>query len=138
MKAKAKSQKSGLRNRSERLATAATASPAAPTERKDTRLPIDFNQRRRYRTLPTEGLLHLLGTKLPEVYGLAEVVGRWVWVQFREVPAAELRRQLAQFGFHWNNTRQAWQHPCGLWRDAASYDPRRRYGSYFPADVKPA
>ena len=37
--------------------------------------------------------------------------------------------------FHWNNTRQAWQHPCGTITDErADYDPRKRYGSYFAAD----
>jgi hypothetical protein len=41
--------------------------------------------------------------------------------------------------FHWNNTRHAWQHPCGTIADErADYDPRKRYGSYFAADVKPA
>ena len=88
--------------------------------------------------MPTGALLDLLGTRLPDVYRLAEVVGRWVWVQFKEVPAAEIRQQLAQFGFHWNRARQAWQHPCGLLHDeAATYDPRRRYGSYFAATAKP-
>ena len=27
--------------------------------------------------------------------------------------AARVTRVLAELGFHWNNTRQAWQHPCG-------------------------
>ena len=35
--------------------------------------------------------------------------------------------------------RQTWQHPCGLYRDvAAIFEPRKKYGSYFAADVKPA
>ncbi len=75
---------------------------------------------------------------VPDVYGAAEVVGRWVWVQFNEVPQAGLRQQLAQLGFHWNRARQAWQHPCGSFRDRAFRgDPRNKYGSYFAADVKP-
>jgi len=119
----------GLRNRSERLGTQA----------KDTFQPVDFSCRRRNRFLPTSRLLHLLGTRLPDVYDLAQVVGRWVWVQFKAVPPAELRRQLAEFGFHWNRQRQAWQHPCGCRRPrASSHDPRRRYFTYFPADVNPA
>ena len=84
-------------------------------------------------------VLELLVAQLPDVYGLAEVVGKWVWVQFQEIPAAEIRQQLSQLGFHWNKARQAWQHPCGLYRDiAATFDPRRKYGSYFAADQKPA
>jgi hypothetical protein len=46
---------------------------------------------------------------------------------------------LAELGFHWNNKRQSWQHPCGTITDErATYDPRKRYGSYFAADQKPA
>jgi len=42
---------------------------------------------------------------------------------------------LAQLGFHWNNVRQAWQHPCGVYRDRrVRFDPRRKFGSYFAAD----
>lgn len=82
-------------------------------------------------------LLKVLGVKAPELFRLAEVVGKWVWVQFKDAPAAEVRQQLAQLGFHWNRTRQAWQHPCGVpCPERATYDPHRRYGSYFPADVK--
>jgi hypothetical protein len=84
-------------------------------------------------------LLHLLRTTQPDLYDFAEVVGRWVWVQFREAPDVALRRQLAQFGFHWNRARQAWQHPCGLFRDSSICgNPRKLYGSYFPADIMPA
>jgi len=43
-------------------------------------------------------------------------------------------RALAELGFHWNNTRKAWQHPCGMYRDqSANY-----YGSYFAARTKAA
>jgi hypothetical protein len=46
---------------------------------------------------------------------------------------------LAELGFHWNNTRQTWQHPCGTRTvERASDDPRKRYGSSFAADQKPA
>jgi hypothetical protein len=46
---------------------------------------------------------------------------------------------LAEFGFHWNNARQSWQHPCGTFRDRrATVDPRQKYGSYFAADQKAA
>jgi hypothetical protein len=101
--------------------------------------PIDFEQRQTNRTLSTPKVLDLLIAKLPDVYGITEVVGKWVWVQFGEVPAVEIRRQLAELGFHWNNARQSWQHPCGTFRDTrAPYDPRQRYGSYFAADRKAA
>jgi len=55
------------------------------------------------------------------------------------LPTSEITRLLAELGFHWNNIRKTWQHPCGMYRnDRATYDPRQRYGSYFPADVKSA
>ena len=90
------------------------------------------------RSLDTERLLALLRSEVPKFYGLAEVVGKWVWIQFADKQPSEVTRVLAEFGFHWNRARQAWQHPCGLYRNvAATFDPRQKYGSYFPADVKP-
>ena len=104
----------------------------------DNRLPIDAEARKKNRTLPTEKVLNLLLNSQPELYRLAEVVGKWVWVTFKEQPAQEIRQQLAQLGFHWNRERQAWQHPCGVFCDGTSRkDPREKYGSYFAADVQP-
>ena len=88
--------------------------------------------------MSTEKVLHLLLTGSPDLYRLAEVVGKWVWVTFKEQPAAEIRQQLAQFGFHWNRERQAWQHPCGQFRLHSVQDPHQKYSSYYPADHKTA
>jgi len=30
--------------------------------------------------------------------------------------------ELAELGFHWNNHRQVWQHPCGQALSGANYD----------------
>ena len=140
MKIKTQNRKTGLKNRSEQLSTPNTNAAA---EKKDNRLPIDHQQRTKNRTLPTPTVLNQLLNTLPDVYGLAEVVGRrpdagWVWVQFKETPAAGIRQQLAQLGFHWNNQRQTWQHPCGQFRLSSTNDPHERYSSYFPADTRPA
>ncbi len=105
-------------------------------EKKDNRLPIDGETRKKNRTLPTPKVLHLLLTSLPDVYRAAEVVGKWVWVTFKEQPAAEIRQQLAQLGFHWNRERQAWQHPCGQFRLSSAYDPHEKYSSYYPARIR--
>jgi hypothetical protein len=86
--------------------------------------------------LPTPKVLNLLLTTLPDVYRLAEVVGKWVWVTFKEQPAAEIRQQLAQLGFHWNRERQAWQHPCGKFSLSSNTDPHERYSSYRPASIR--
>ena len=100
---------------------------------------INFTRRRVNRSLDTENLLRLMRSRSPRFFEVAEVVGRWVWVQFEQQPEVEIRRQLAQLGFHWNNTRQAWQHPCGVFRDRrVRFDPRRKFGSYFAADMMTA
>jgi len=126
MKTKSQNQKSGLKSRPEQLNTK--------------QLPkIDLALRRANRALKTENLLALLRREAPKFFERAEVIGRWVWVQFTDKQPSEVTMVLAELGFHWNNTRQAWQHPCGTALfEAATYDPRRRYGSYFAADVKPS
>jgi hypothetical protein len=116
----------------------ADAEKRAANLAKDNRLPIDSEARKKNRTLPTTKVLELLKTSNPGLFNLAEVVGKWIWVAFRETPAPELRQQLAQLGFHWNRERQAWQHPCGVFRLGSMTDPHQKYSSYFPADVRPA
>ena len=108
----------------------------AEAEKKDTRLPIDTAARKANRTLPTPKVLNLLHTQLPAAYRLAEVVGKWVWVTFKEQPTAEVRQQLAQFGFHWNRERQAWQHPCGSFSLGSQADPHEKYSAYYPARIR--
>jgi len=147
MKTNTQKSKSGLESRSAQLSsnnnsTAAAEAPSAVaggqsgTDKQDTRLPIDTEARKKNRTLPTPKVLHLLLTSLPDVYRVAEVVGKWVWVTFKEQPAAEIRQQLAQLGFHWNRERQAWQHPCGEYRLSSVQDPHEKYASYHPSDHK--
>jgi hypothetical protein len=121
-----KNQKSGLKSRPEQLSTG-------------NRPQIDFARRVANRSLDTEKLLALLRSETPNFFEIAEVVGKWVWIQFADKQSFQVTRVLAELGFHWNNTRKAWQHPCGTASvEAATYDPRRRYGSYFAADVKPS
>ena len=120
-----KKTKSGLKNHPEPLSTA-------------NRRRIDFIRRKANRSLDTSKLLTLLQSDAPRFFAQAEVVGHWVWIQFAGKQPAAVTRVLAELGFHWNKARQAWQHPCGLYRDErATYDPRQRYGSYFAA-AKPA
>ena len=114
----------------------AQAVSTAATVKEDTRLPIDSEARKKNRTLPTEKVLNLLLNSQPELYRLAEVVGKWIWVSFKETPAAEIRQQLAQLGFHWNRERQAWQHPCGQFRLSSASDPHEKYSTYRPADIR--
>ena len=120
-----KKEKNGLLSRSEQSAF-------------ENRPQIDFDLRRANRTLDTERLLLLLRTEAPRFFEVAEVVGKWVWIQFSDKQPPTITSILAEFGFHWNNTRQVWQHPCGtIQRERATFDPRKRYRSYFAADAKP-
>ena len=121
-----KKQQSVAQNRPEQLGTGS-------------RPQIDFALRQANRKLETEKLLALLRNETPNFFELAEVVGKWVWIQFTDKQPPTVTRVLAELGFHWNNTRQTWQHPCGtITDDRATYDPRKRYGSYFAADQQPA
>ena len=139
MKTKSQNKIEELGSRSAQLAPTNTnteTSATAPQTKPDTRLPIDAEARKANRMLPTPKVLNLLLTTLPDVYRAAEVVGKWVWVQFKEQPAAEIRQQLAQLGFHWNRERQAWQHPCGQFRLSSNNDPHEKYSSYYPARIR--
>jgi len=146
MKTTSQKNNSRLKSRSAQLSSTNTSAPeaqsavapAAQPEKKDNRLPIDTEARLKNRTLPTPKVLELLKSSNPGLFNLAEVVGKWVWVSFRETPAPELRQILAQLGFHWNRERQAWQHPCGAFRLRGYQDPHEKYASYFPADSKTA
>jgi hypothetical protein len=95
---------------------------------------IDFRRRFYNRGLSTAGVLDLLYYEAPRLWELTQVVGNWVWVQFEQQPPRHITATLSELGFHWNRRRQLWQHPCGQIMNGAPYDPRRRYGSYFPAD----
>jgi len=122
----------------EQIRTAEQQPQQTAPERKDTRLPIDTEARKKNRSLPTEQVLALLQLQDRRLWEMAEVVGKWIWVSFSEQPAAEIRQTLAQLGFHWNRTRQAWQHPCGNFRIGSAADPREKYQSYNPADTRAA
>ena len=100
---------------------------------------INLELRRANRQLETEKLLSLLRSETPNFFELAEVVGKWVWIQFTEKQPAEVTAVLAEFGFHWNNARQVWQHPCGTIQvEPVKNDPRKRYGSHFATSQKAA
>jgi len=92
------------------------------------------------RALPTQTVLEFLRAQLPQQYELAEVVGQWVWLNVSPARKPKLARWLWALGFHWNQRRGVWQHPCGKFAPLGSHptDPRTKYRSYFPADLRPA
>ena len=92
------------------------------------------------RELPTRTVLDLLKRELPSQYELAEIVGKWVWLDFPKASHRAAANTLYRLGFHWNQRRCVWQHPCGAFAPYSSHpgEPRAKYGSQFAADVQPA
>lgn len=121
--------------------TNATA-PAQPEAKKSKgrffRPYVNLKLRDERRLLPPDAVIALLREHAPELYNLAEIVGEWVWITFETEPAEKVRTQLSQFGFHWNNARKCWQHPCGKITERGAVDPRQKYGSRFAADLQAA
>ena len=75
----------------------------------------------------TLALLDKLKSEMPELWGQAQVVGKWVWLEFNVPPLREIRANLKKLGFHWNGQRKCWQHPCGVPRHRSGGDPRSYY-----------
>ena len=134
MKTTSQKKSSGTQEQIRTVEQPATA-PQAQPPKPDNRLPIDTEARKHNRTLPTEQVLALLQQQDRRLWEMAEVVGKWIWVSFSEQPAPTVRQTLAQLGFHWNRTRQSWQHPCGQFRLSSSGDPREKYPAHHPADM---
>jgi len=107
---------------------------AQQVEGKTNLLRIDGAARQYNRGLPTDRVLKLLQSKAPRFWELAEVVGKWIWIRFDGKQPPAITAELSELGFHWNNRRQVWQHPCGQVMSGADFDPRRKYPCYFPAD----
>ena len=75
----------------------------------------------------TLDLLDRLKSEMPEIWGQAQVVGKWVWLEFNVPPLKQVRGKLKELGFHWNHERKCWQHPCGFRRPRSGRDPRGVY-----------
>ena len=74
-------------------------------------------------------MVNLIKKEAPELAPLTSRVGNWLWLSFTEKQSPDITAKISELGFHWNNNRQVWQHPCGRFhRNPVSYDPRTRYG----------
>lgn len=99
-----------------------------PVEQKAS--PVDQARREmrwRNRSRDTLTVLTELKNDLPDVWEIAKVVGRWVWVEFPMKPSADVREKLCDMGFIWNRKRAAWQHACGVFRHHANHNPQFTY-----------
>jgi len=90
-----------------------------------------FAAHRANRELSTKTVLDLLKAQLPSQYELAEIVGRWIWLDFPARSHRAAANTLWRLGFHWNQRRCLWQHPCGACAPYSTHsgDPRDKYGS---------
>ena len=84
-------------------------------------------------SLPTLNLFGRLGREMPQMFQQAQVVGKWVWLEFNLAPSRPIRDKLEQLGFHWNAGRKCWQHQCGVSAVRSGGDPR----SYYPVTPAP-
>lgn len=103
---------------------------------------FDFRLHEQGREFDQWRVLAYLKRLVPAVWPCAEVVGGWVWVQRPHAPADPVCSHLYELGFHWNQRRQVWQHPCGQLarrsvRGVGSAQPREPL-RYFPAQVEAA
>ena len=131
---------SELMNRTEQLSETETAKTSeretATQETGTVNAPVkpyvNFAERDFNRKLSVEKVLEKLERWMPEQFQLAEVVGKWIWITFPEPPIERVRAELSQLGFHWNNTRKCWQHPCGETLPRGTQEPREKYEAWFP------
>jgi hypothetical protein len=133
--------KSMKQTKSSTRRSSASSAPAQPEAKQGgmfSRPYINFKLRTERRSLPSSAVLDLLRQHLPQAVPVAEIIGEWVWVTFAEQPADSVRAQLSQLGFHWNNVRKCWQHPCGHVTERGTVDPRAKYGSRPAAEPQPA
>src|SRR5262245_37433591 len=136
--------RSELKNRTEQLSETETATAKTPeaektvTQNAPVKPYVNFAERDFNRSLPLEKVLEKLKRWMPAQYELCEVVGRWVWITFPDAPAERVRAELSQLGFHWNNTRKCWQHPCGATLPRGTQEPREKYPVYAPAQAAAA
>src|SRR5580693_9093890 len=74
----------------------------------------------------TRTILRYLRQRLPQQYNLAEVVGKWVSLHVSPARKPALAKMLWTLGFHRNQRRGVWQHPCGNFDPLGSHptDPR--------------
>jgi hypothetical protein len=68
---------------------------------------LDLAKRSRNRGLPTEKVLELLRKETPHFWEVAEVVGKWVWIQFEGKQPSEITTVLSQLGLP-NQRKRVW------------------------------
>lgn len=75
----------------------------------------------------TLALLERLTSEMPDLWNQAEVIRKWVWLEFYVASAKTVRSKLRELGFHGNRLRKCWERPCGVSNERSWYDPRGKY-----------
>ena len=89
------------------------------------------------RMLKTIDALALLKKELPEAFALAEVVGQWIWIEFKSKPERSTLNRLYDLGCAWSHGRGAWYHPCGVFVGRSKGDPRAKYQTIAANEMLP-
>jgi hypothetical protein len=133
-------QKKAMKTTKQKIEASAPANVRPSSVSKTSKAQPDFVRHCTNRKLATEAVLNYLRTRLPRQYEIAEVVGKWIWLDVSPSRKPNLAALLWALGFHWNKRRGVWQHPCGSFDPLGVHpaDPRAKYRCYFPADVLPA
>jgi hypothetical protein len=126
---------SELKNRTEQVSATATETAKTVTQDAPVKPYVNFAERDFNRKLSVEKVLEKLERWMPAQFELAEVVGKWIWISFPEPPAERIRVELSQLGFHWNNVRKCWQHPCGETLPRGQQEPHEKYDVWFPRAI---
>ena len=133
-------QKKAMKTTNQNEASAPANVRSSSVSKTSKAMQAEFVRHCENRRLSTETVLNYLRTRLPRQYEIAEVVGKWVWLDVSPARKPNLASLLWALGFHWNQRRGVWQHPCGSFNPFGIHpaDPRAKYRSYFPADILPA
>jgi len=80
-------------------------------------------------------LLERIKNEMPGIWGQAQVMGKFVWLEFSISPLQKVRARLKKLGFRWNSGRTCWQHPCRVHQPRSGHDPHLEYPILPAADM---
>jgi len=123
---------SAARTLAQEIENGTTPTPAATTSTTNAQAPAPAARSTpkmdRPNPTPSAGTLEIVQWCAAE-HIPAELVGRWVWVEFAQKPDAATLAKMKARGFRWVKTRGRWAHDCGHKSRRGKGDPRDKYGT---------
>ena len=119
---------SAARTLAQEIEQGTTPTPAAPAPTTSTTPTPSAPRMKRPNPEPTAGTLEIVQWCAAE-HIPAELVGRWVWVEFPTKPDASTLIKMKARGFRWVKSRGRWAHDCGFKSRRGKGDPRDKYGA---------